>query len=119
MGRGSRRYLSDDRRHPVTTSAENLATQMDQQQTAYIQWIGQMETIVLYDYGKLSAVGNAIGNDPEWSWPPTANSQAVTALQANATASAYSALVPVVWSGYNLTPDFVSSPRLTRTMSPP
>ena len=92
----------------VTTSAENLAGQMAQQQTAYIQWIGQMETTMLYDYGKLSAVGNAVGNDPAWTWQPTTTSQAITALQANATASAYSALTPVQWSGYNLTPDFVT-----------
>ena len=65
------------------------------------------ETIVPYDYGKLSAVGNAVGNDPAWTWQPTTTSQAITALQANATASAYSALIPVQWSGYNLTPDFV------------
>ena len=55
----------------VTTSAENLAGQMAQLQTAYIQWIGQMETTMLYDYGKLPAVGNAVGNDPAWTWQPT------------------------------------------------
>ena len=92
----------------VTTTAENLAAQMAQQQAAYAQWIGQMEAILVYDYGKLSAVGTAIGNDPAWSWLPTTTPQAITALQANATASAYSALTPVAWSGQNLTPDFFS-----------
>ena len=91
----------------MTTSAENLAGQMAQQQTAYIHWIGQMEKIMLYDYGKLSAVGNAVGDDPAWTWQPTTTSQAITA-SSRTTASAYSALTPVQWSGYNLTPDGVT-----------
>ncbi len=79
----------------VTSTSENLAAQMAQQQGAYGQWVGQMEKILLYDYGKLSAVGTAIGNDPTWTWQPTTTADPVTALVANATASAYSALIPV------------------------
>lgn len=87
----------------VTSTAENLAAQMAQQQAAYAQWVDQMEAIVLDDYGKLSAVGTAIGNNTAWTWRPTTTGQAITALQANTTASAYSALEPVAWAGYNLT----------------
>ncbi len=92
----------------VTSTAENLAAQMAQQQAAYAQWVDQMDGILLDDYGKLSAVGTAIGNNPAWTWRPTTTGQAITALQANATASAYSALEPVAWPGYNLTPDFIA-----------
>jgi hypothetical protein len=89
----------------VITKAGQLADQMAQQQTAYAQWVGQMERILLYDYGKLSAVGAAFGNQPGWTWQTgITTTEAVTALQANATAAAYSALLPVAWSGYNLTP---------------
>jgi hypothetical protein len=90
----------------VTSTAEHLADQMAQQTAAYAQWVDQMEGILLDDYGKLSAVGTAIGNNPAWKWQSTTTGQAITALQANATASAYSALEPVAWPGYNLTPDF-------------
>lgn len=66
-----------------------------------------MQTSLLTDYGKLSAVGTAIGSDPSWDWEPETTTQAIAALQATTTASAYSALVPVPWEGgYNLTPDF-------------
>lgn len=93
----------------VITTAGQLAGQMAQQQTAYVDWLGTMQRIVLSDYGKLSAVGRAIGNDPAWTWTTGVTTpQAITALQANATASAFSALVPVAWPGYNLTPDFTS-----------
>ena len=84
----------------VTTTAENLAAQMAQQQAAYSQWVDQMQAIVLDDYGKLSGVGTAIGNNSAWTWRASTTSQAITALQANTTASAYSALEPVAWSGY-------------------
>jgi hypothetical protein len=87
----------------VISTAENLAAQIAQQQAAYAQWVDQMEAIMLDDYGKLSAVGTAIGNNTAWTWRPTTTGQAITALQANTTASAYSALEPVAWPAYNLT----------------
>ena len=62
-----------------------------------------MQAIVLDDYGKLSGVGTAIGNNSAWTWRASTTSQAITALQANTTNSAYSALEPVAWPGYNLT----------------
>ncbi|MBV9205381.1 MAG: hypothetical protein JO037_08235 [Actinobacteria bacterium] len=89
----------------VTTTAGKLADEMAQQQAAYGQWIDQMEGILLSDYGKLSAVGTAVGTD-QWEWEAgVTTSKAVTALQADATASAYSALLPKVWPVYNLKPD--------------
>jgi hypothetical protein len=92
----------------VTTTAQLLAHKLADQQTAYIQWINQMEEILLYDYGKLQAVGTAVGSNPAWHWTPRTNTDSITALQAGTRASAYSALLPVAWQGYNLKPDMKS-----------
>lgn len=92
----------------VTTTARQLAGKMLNQQNAYIDWIYRMEEILLYDYGKLHAVGTAVGSDAAWSWTPRTTPDAISALQAGTRASAYSALLPVVWQGYNLKPDMKS-----------
>ena len=92
----------------VSTTAANLEDAMAHQQLAFTQWVLQMEQILLYDYGKLQAVGTNVGNDPAWDWPIEATKEAINALQAGTRASAYSALLPVAWSGYNLKPDFKS-----------
>jgi hypothetical protein len=93
----------------VITTAGVLADHLADQTAAYTQWVGTMERILLYDYGKLSAVGEAVGSEPGWQWQTGITTpQAIKALQASTTASAYSALVPVAWPGYNLTPDFVT-----------
>ena len=98
--------------HPadkVITTAGHLADQLADQTAAFTQWVGTMERILLLDYGKLSAVGEAVGNEPGWQWQTGITTpQAIKALQASTTASAYTALVPVAWPGYNLTPDFVT-----------
>ena len=44
----------------VHSAANQLGAQMAHQQTAYVQWVGRMETILLSDYGKLSTVGTAV-----------------------------------------------------------
>ena len=89
----------------VTATAEKLAEEMAKQQKAYTQWVDQMEGILLSDYGKLSAVGKAMVT-PQWEWiAGVTTSKAITALDADATASAYSALLPKEWPVYNLKPD--------------
>lgn len=111
-GRAGRRQYGVPQWRPadkVITTAGVLADQLAQQTAAYTQWVGTMERILLYDYGKLSAVAEAVGSEPGWQWETGVTTpQALKALQASPTASAYSALVPVAWPGYNLTPDFVT-----------
>lgn len=88
----------------VHSAANQLGAQMAHQQTAYVQWVGRMETILLSDYGKLSTVGTAVGSDLTWAWQPSTTIDSITALEAGARASAYSALIPVAYGGYNLKP---------------
>ncbi len=89
----------------VSTTAAQLDEKMAAQQTGYNLWVDEMEKILLYDYGKLRDVGTAVGTDPAWTWTSDTTRETITALQAGTAASAYSALVPAAWSGYNLKPD--------------
>lgn len=88
----------------VKTAANQLAAQMDDQQKAYLEWVYRMETILLADSGRLSAVGTAVGSDLSWAWQPGTTIDAITALDGGTRAAAYTALVPVAWGGYNLKP---------------
>jgi hypothetical protein len=89
----------------VTTTANNLKYQMSTQQQMYIFWVNQLKKDLLYDYGKLAAVGPAMVSDLAWAFGPDQNTDAITGLNAGAVASAESALLPVAWDGYNLMPD--------------
>jgi hypothetical protein len=88
----------------VTSTASQLSDQMYQQQTAYLEWVNQAEDILVSDYGKLSAVGTAVGSDPSWDWTSSTTNTVITALDAGTRAAAYSALLPIAWGGYNLKP---------------
>lgn len=86
-------------------SASDLENRLLDQVQAYEFWVqASMETIVLRDYGKLKAVGSALSTSA-WGWGNETTPYAVEALRGNTRASAYSALIPVVWPGYNLKPD--------------
>ena len=89
----------------VTATAQELGAKMALQQAAYVQWVGQMQGILLSDYGKLSATGTAMQTDPQWKWEPETTGEAITALDADTSASAYTALLPLDWTVYNLKPD--------------
>ena len=86
----------------VTTAADNLGGQLENQQLAYLEWVNNAQDILLSDYGRLSAVGTAIGGDASWKWTGSTTNDLITALKAGTRASAYSALLPVAWGGYNL-----------------
>jgi hypothetical protein len=88
----------------LTETADNLAIKLQDQVQSYETWVGQMQHIAVYDYGKLREVGLAMLGDPAWAWGTDTRSYAVRALRGNTRASAYSALVPAVWPGYNLKP---------------
>jgi len=87
----------------VKAAADQLPDQMAHEQTAYVEWVSRMEGILLYDYGRLSAVG-AAATTPSWAWQPDTTIDAITSLDAGTRASAYSALLPIAWSGFDLKP---------------
>jgi hypothetical protein len=86
----------------LTDTADNLTQALYNQVVAYEKWVGQMQRILVYDYGKLSQVGPKIKGDSAWAFGTDYRSNAVDALRGGTRASAYSALVPAVWPGYNL-----------------
>lgn len=86
----------------VTTAADNLGNQLENQQLAYLEWVNNAQDILLSYYGQLSKVGTAIQHDTSWNWTGSTTNNLITALQAGTRASAYSALLPVAWGGYNL-----------------
>ena len=88
----------------VTAAAGNLGAQLGYQQTATYQWLNNLQDILLSDYGKLSAVGTAIQEQENgWEWTGQTTNFLIDAVNGNARAAAYSALVPVAWPTYNLT----------------
>jgi hypothetical protein len=90
----------------LSSTAMALSGKLLDQVEAYDFWVQvTMETMVLRDYGKLKAVGTATLQEKAWAWSTSATSGTLKALRGNTRASAYSALVPVVWAGYNLKPD--------------
>lgn len=90
----------------VSTTAAQLSKKMYDQQTAYLQWVNhQFADTVVADYGKLSAVGTpAGGGDPSWDVTGETANRLIDALRGGTRASAYSALMPVAWGGFNLKP---------------
>jgi hypothetical protein len=88
----------------VTAAAGNLGARLGNQQTATYQWLNNLQDILLSDYGKLSAVGTAIQEQENgWEWTGQTTNFLIDAVNGNARAAAYSALVPVAWPAYNLT----------------
>ena len=81
----------------VTEAADKLSAQLEKQQVAYLEWVNNAEGILLSDYGRLKAVGTH-----PLDWPSTYTNYLITALEGGTRASAYSALLPIAWSGYNL-----------------
>jgi type II secretory pathway pseudopilin PulG len=88
----------------VTKAAGQLAGQLAQQQQAYLTWTNHLQVILLSDYGKLSTIGKDFGSSPGWDWTGDDTNAAIDALNAGATAAAYSAVLPTYWYGYNLKP---------------
>ena len=92
----------------VVAAAQNLDDELAYRSVAFTVWTGQMATILLYDYGKLQTVGAALGgDDATWGWPAD-TSNMIYGLEGGTRASAYTALVPTTWPGWNLKPDGVS-----------
>jgi hypothetical protein len=90
----------------VNTTASELKGQLLDQVQAYEYWVQHTtETDVLRDYGKLKEVGPAVLGAPAWAWGTDTTPVTLKALRGNTRASAYSALIPAVWPGYNLKPD--------------
>jgi hypothetical protein len=83
----------------VTEAADDLGGQLEKQQIAYLEWVNNAQDILMSDYGRLKAVGT----NSSWAWPPTYTNYLIEALEGSTRASAYSALMPLVWGGYNLT----------------
>jgi hypothetical protein len=86
----------------LTDTADNLTQELLNQVAAYETWVGEMQGIVVYDYGKLRQVGIATAGDDAWKVGANARSTAVDALRGSTRAEAYSALIPAVWPAYNL-----------------
>lgn len=83
----------------VTQAATELGDQLGKQQTAYFEWVNNAQDILMSDYGRMKAVGT----NNTWAWPEHYTNYLIEALEGSTRASAYSALLPLVWGGYNLT----------------
>lgn len=83
----------------VTAAAYQLAETINGQQLAYIEWTYLAQDILVSTYQQLHAAGTKI-----WSSNGISFTNQVSALSGSAAASAYSALFPVAWDGYNLKP---------------
>jgi hypothetical protein len=86
----------------VTQPAQQLAASMVRQQGATETWIHTMASILVDDYGKLTAVGSGIGAGGEWTWSDNTTVGSIQALSGSTRAAAYTALVPAAWGGYNV-----------------
>ncbi len=88
----------------VNSTAEQLASQMADQQTASVEGLDRMQDILLTDWGRLHDVGVKLGSDPDWTWDSGDTPDAVDTLNATARSSAYTALIPLEWTPYALKP---------------
>ena len=90
----------------VTATADALADQISTQTENYIKWVNRLPDILTYYYGQLSTVGDDIehNTDNAWGWSGDVTDETIDALDAGDRGSAYSALVPAAWGGYNLMP---------------
>jgi hypothetical protein len=90
----------------VITEAGQLVAQLDAQTTAHVYGLDRLFEILVADAGKLETVGLNLANNGAWAWGNTAG-DATSVLEATTLQTAYSALVPPFWFGYNLKPDLV------------
>jgi hypothetical protein len=92
----------------ILTEAEQLSGQLNNQYQAHIDALGQLENILVGDYGKLQTVGQDL-TTPAWTWNgTTTTANAATALGATTVQAVYSALLPPTWQVYSLKPDLVT-----------
>jgi hypothetical protein len=100
---------------------DELAAQLAQQQSAAVEGIDRMETILLSDYGRLAAVGIAAGGaDPSWAWTPDTTIDGIHALNAGTRAASYTTLIPEIYRATDLEPNDDNGPTTPpRTTSPP
>lgn len=89
----------------VHAEADQLATQLNDQQLAHLAALDRVETLLVSDAGKLQAVGTSLLGNSAWQWHANTTSDAVNALNATTRQAVYSALLPPTWPVYNLKPD--------------
>jgi hypothetical protein len=85
----------------VTAAAGSLGDQLLKQQQAYLEGTDLAETILDSTYQQLKAAGSKL-----WGLDHSTTPKVVTALDASATASAYAALLPAAYGGYNIKTSF-------------
>lgn len=79
----------------------DLAVRLADQQEAIRTGLRRSKVLILTDAGKLEAVGE--GTDTKaWEWSDQSDIDAASSIDANARAEAYSALVPITWSAWQL-----------------
>ncbi|WP_417564453.1 hypothetical protein [Microbacterium sp.] len=89
----------------VADSADKLSAQLAMQQSATVEGIDRIETMLVSDYGKLAGVGaKAGGNDPSWMMTSDMTVDAIDALNASTRAQSYTTLIPETWAATDLTP---------------
>ena len=119
-GRPGLPVASVDRWTRVTAPAQDLAEKLVRQQVASETWINTMETILVDDYGKLTAVGDGIGTGGEWTWTDdVTNGSILKALSGSTRAAAYTALVPAAWAGTTSRPASARHPGPRPTSTSP
>ena len=95
----------DDADEVTADSADKLSDELALQQSATVEGIDRMETILLTDYGKLQAVGTkAGGGDADWALTSDTTITSIDALNASTRAQSYSTLMPMTWAGTDLEP---------------
>jgi hypothetical protein len=92
----------------ILAETNTVAAQLEGQMRAYqLSLTTILEPILLKDYGKLSIVGQNIGNKV-WIWNNDIAKGVVSALSATTTQATYSALLPKTWPLVELKPDLIT-----------
>ena len=87
----------------IIAEAVNLSTQLYNQTQAHLASLGNLQVILVSDYGKLSAVGDNTATT--YRWTNAATTAAIQSLNATTQQTAYSAMLPVTWKMVQLKPD--------------
>jgi hypothetical protein len=87
----------------IIAEAVQLSTQLYDQTQAHLATLGNLQVILVSDYGKLSAVGNNTATT--YKWTNAATTAAIQALNATTQQSVYSAMLPYKWELVQLKPD--------------
>ena len=87
----------------IIGAAESLATNLYNQTQAHLATLGNLQLILVSDWGKLSAVGGGVTTT--YAWTNADTTAAIQALNATTLQNAYSALLPTVWVQVELKPD--------------